>query len=354
MRPDHARVDHAGGVVAPAQAGLDDAGLDARLGQHQERRRRQRLELRRPLPVLPLDGARRLLHPIDGDGERGAADRPSVDLHALVPVDNVRREVGARAQPGGCQRGRGEAHGRGLAVRADDVDRVEPLLRALELVEQRLDALEPELHPERGERLQICVAVTRRGRRGARAARPPPARSAPACRAPPATRCAGARSTKRASASLRPARSISASAFASSCSKRGRTSSAPPGASTVTAALSIGSTSTARHSPRCFRRSRCGSPERLDERGDPCLRPPLQGERRAQRQLRDGAQLPQLHDEVEGLLAPPPPARGRVAPWPGSGQEARARTPSSPSSPQMRSVTCGSTGWARRSVERST
>ena len=34
-QPDHARVDHAGRVVAPAQARLDDAGLDAGLGEHE-------------------------------------------------------------------------------------------------------------------------------------------------------------------------------------------------------------------------------------------------------------------------------------------------------------------------------
>ena len=61
--------------------------------------------------------------------KRRRADRAAVDLHALVPADHVRREVGAGAQARRGQRGGGEAHRRRLAVRADDVDRVEPLLR---------------------------------------------------------------------------------------------------------------------------------------------------------------------------------------------------------------------------------
>ncbi len=154
---DHAGVDDARGVVAAAQTGLDDAGLDAGLREHEERGRRERLELRRPLPQLAFDGARRVLHAVERHGERGRADRAAVDLHALVPADHVRREVGARPHPRRRQRGSGEAHGRGLAVRADDVNRVEPLLRIAELGEQRRDALQPELHPERGERLQIAV-----------------------------------------------------------------------------------------------------------------------------------------------------------------------------------------------------
>src|SRR5215207_6305187 len=59
---DDARGDHTRRVMAPAEAGLGDAGLDAGLGEHEERGRCQGLELRRPLPALPLDSARRLLH----------------------------------------------------------------------------------------------------------------------------------------------------------------------------------------------------------------------------------------------------------------------------------------------------
>ena len=118
--------------MTPAQAGLDHAGLDAGLRKDEERRRRESLELRRPLAVLALDGACRVLHAVEGHRERSRADRAPVDLHALVPADHVRRRVRARPQARRHQRRSREAHGRRLAVRADGMDRVESLLGVAE------------------------------------------------------------------------------------------------------------------------------------------------------------------------------------------------------------------------------
>ena len=85
--PDDARVDDARGVVPAAETRLDDAGLDTGLGQHQERSRRESLELRGTLAERGLDGARRLLHAIERDRERGGADgRPSICTRSSQPT----------------------------------------------------------------------------------------------------------------------------------------------------------------------------------------------------------------------------------------------------------------------------
>ena len=225
------------------------------------------------------------------------------------------------------------------------------LLRSLELVEQRRDALEAELHPERGERLQIA-AVTRRRRRGGRAARPPPARSARPFRAPP--RRDGGRPLDEARV-----RELLACALDLALGLGELLLEPRP---QILGAAGRQHRAPARRPRRSRRRRATRRPAvpwltppsvstspATGASGQPCTASGARGASCA-----PARSWRRLDDEVEGLLArlarSPRRARRRRR----SGHVLRASTVVSPSSPQMRSVTCGSTGCARRRVAPST
>ena len=175
---DDRRVEHVRRVVAPAEPRLDHGHVDLARRELGQRGRREHLELRRALRVRANARERAL--------EVGVL---AVDLDPLGPAAHVRRDVRADAQAGGAEQRRAHERGRGLAVRADDVDRREPRLRLSERGEQRAHAAEAELLRPGRERLEpgdVGVAEVGGGHSGevwrCRAASARPARRSP-CRA---------------------------------------------------------------------------------------------------------------------------------------------------------------------------
>ncbi len=97
---------------------------------------REKLAVVRPHATLVVGEG---LHPDALDEARATPSRALVvaDAHALREADEVRREVGPRSQSGELEEGGDHARRRGLAVRADDVDRAEGALRMVQGREQR-------------------------------------------------------------------------------------------------------------------------------------------------------------------------------------------------------------------------
>ena len=126
----HARGEDVGRVEAAAETGLDHAHLDAGGREGDERGRRVGLELgdRLALVERAVDGLDRLGDALDRRGERLGRDLGAVDLNALAPALVVRREVRAGAHAVCLEQRRHDLRHRGLAVGADDVDRLEAVL----------------------------------------------------------------------------------------------------------------------------------------------------------------------------------------------------------------------------------
>ncbi len=95
----HRRLDHRGGVVATAEAGLDHRDLDLALGERPEGGGGEQLELG-DMVVLGervVDALRRPCRARDCGGEGGAGDVALCHLHPFGVGDQVRGEVGAGA-----------------------------------------------------------------------------------------------------------------------------------------------------------------------------------------------------------------------------------------------------------------
>ncbi len=110
----HARGDDVGGVVAPAEAGLDDGDLHAGARQLVEGGGRERLELRDAVvgPQRAVDHLGGVAGALDGGGEALGRGVLVVDAHALGEGHEVRRQVGARCA------GRGGAGSRRSCARS--------------------------------------------------------------------------------------------------------------------------------------------------------------------------------------------------------------------------------------------
>src|SRR6266516_1642180 len=108
---DDARVEDVRGVVAAAESGLDDGDAHRGRGERRQRRRGQRLELRRfePLGRGP--------HACDGGLEVRLL---AADADPLAPTAHVRRDVRADGQARVREQRLEHPHGRRLPVRADD------------------------------------------------------------------------------------------------------------------------------------------------------------------------------------------------------------------------------------------
>jgi hypothetical protein len=152
---DHGRVrsEDVGGVVAPAEPGLDHRGVDPGRGEGLEGHRRERLELgdgllgRQPEPLRRgPDGLHRVR---EGTVGQGAA----VDLDPLGPVLDVRREVGADPHPLAGQGGRRQPARRRLAVGAHHVQGRLGALGVTQGLQEQVDPLQAELHPQEVEPL---------------------------------------------------------------------------------------------------------------------------------------------------------------------------------------------------------
>ena len=133
----------------------------------------------------------------------------------------MRRQVGPGAHAVMVQQGGDHPHGRGLAVRADDVDRAEGLVRCPQRRHEPPHAVQPEAHAEQLEREQPALGrLGVHGLRGAdveagaRHSDSSSARSRSSLARSPSTTAAGAFATKPWLESFFSARAISARSVA--------------------------------------------------------------------------------------------------------------------------------------------
>ena len=132
---DDLRAEDVRGVVAAAESRLDDGDVDPRVGEREQGRRGQGLELRGSQGRGPGSD------PGGGAFEVGLL---AADADPLAPAADVRGHVRADPEPGAGQERLRHPRRRRLAVRADDVDGRVAELRVAELGEQRTHALDPE------------------------------------------------------------------------------------------------------------------------------------------------------------------------------------------------------------------
>ena len=86
---DHGRLHDVRRVQAPAQSGLERHRLCPTLGQGQQRRDREHLELRGLAGRGRQHGHERA-HALDATPQQFGGDRHALDQHALVPPEDVR------------------------------------------------------------------------------------------------------------------------------------------------------------------------------------------------------------------------------------------------------------------------
>jgi hypothetical protein len=156
-----ARVDHAGRVVAAAEAGLDDGHLHAALRHLPERGGGEQFELG-DMVVLgkrAVDALRRPAGAGDGAGEFLGGELAAAHQHALAVGDQMGREIGAGAQPMALEDRCDHARGRGLAVGAEHLDRVELALGGAQHGHHAPHPVEAEAHPEQLERAQLALGL---------------------------------------------------------------------------------------------------------------------------------------------------------------------------------------------------
>ena len=171
-----------------------------------------------------------------------------VDAHALGEGDEVRRQVGARAQAVAAQDRGGHARRRRLAVGAHDVDRLEALLRRAQRRHQPAHAVQAEAHAEELEAQQVALGLGEgHSASSSRRRRSSFSRSA-------ATSCSGALATKPSLASLASARAISPRRRSRSAARL-RSSSA---GSTSVAGADLDQAAVEGHGRRSARRRRRG------------------------------------------------------------------------------------------------
>ena len=116
---------------------------------------------RSPGSSAAVDLRRRRRGALDGGAELVGLEVAVADPDALGERGEVRREERARADAVRLQQRRGHAHRRALAVRADDVDRAEALLRRAQRGEQPAHALQAEAHAEQLEAEQMLLRPRR-------------------------------------------------------------------------------------------------------------------------------------------------------------------------------------------------
>ena len=272
------RVEHVGRVVPAAQPGLDHHDLGADCGQGDERRRRQHLELRQRLVGRRVDRrAAACSTRADGRRQHLLAERRARHLHALR---------GTRARAARCtrrRRGRAPAGWRRRTASSTSCrscrrrgSRGTRRCGSPSAVEQQPHALEPEPHPERGAGREQVLEPGHLPRQLGQARLEAldfsrPKRSARSRSS--ATTAAGARSTKRALASLACALASRRSLPRPGASSlpRSATARAPPPTSTRASPTTTGTPAgglAPRRSPgrgrpagqRCARRCAASSP----------------------------------------------------------------------------------------------
>ena len=137
----HGRAPHRGGVVAAAEADLEDRDVHPLAGEVVERQRGGRLE---HAGVQARHQRAERLHAVD---HRVLGDRLAVHANALAERDEMGRGVETHAPAVGLEhRGQHGGH-RALAVGAADLGDREALLGVAQRLEQRLDAVQAGAHP---------------------------------------------------------------------------------------------------------------------------------------------------------------------------------------------------------------
>ena len=141
---DDPGVDHVRRIQPAAEPGLDDGDVHLGLGELEQRRRGQGLELG------GAEGIRRRPHALEG-----ALDVHFLcaDLDPLAPTTHVRGRVRAGPQPFALEIGGNRPRRRRLALGADDVNRRVGALRVSELGDERAHRVEAELLRPGAERL---------------------------------------------------------------------------------------------------------------------------------------------------------------------------------------------------------
>ena len=148
---DHGGVvrQHVGRVPAAAEPRLHRHRVHARRRERPEADRGERLELGDGVPLLERQRLGGVAHVGGRRGEGGLADRGAVQLDALGPVDDVRRQVRPRPRAVPARRGgRSEPGGRGLAVRPHHVDAPGRRPAGRRARRAAPDALQAEAHPQ--------------------------------------------------------------------------------------------------------------------------------------------------------------------------------------------------------------
>jgi hypothetical protein len=121
--------DHARGVVAPADARLQNRPVYARLGKTLQRQRCFQLELRQAVGPGHFQ-------PLDALDEALLGDRQAIQKPALPKIENVRREVRPHGKACGPKETLQKRHRRAFAVGPGDVDHGELVLRIAQALQQ--------------------------------------------------------------------------------------------------------------------------------------------------------------------------------------------------------------------------
>ena len=140
------RLRGGGALVTPWPT--DDPGLG-----RGERKQLQQLLLARGHAIGEADGMigtlTRRAHLRSKSREAVSRNGPSIDLHALGDINQVRRRVKPGSQSGGLRHLCNHRGRRAFAISARDMSGAESFLRVTELMKKSLDAFETKLHRER-------------------------------------------------------------------------------------------------------------------------------------------------------------------------------------------------------------
>ncbi len=161
----HGRLHDARRVVAAAETGLDRRDIDALARHLPERGGGEQFELRHVIVLREraVDLPRGVVGARDRGREGLRAEHAPVDQDPFAVGDQVRRGVGAGAQAVTLQDRGQHPRGRGLAVRAEHLDRVERGEMIPTTPAQRghhaPHPVQPEAHPEQLERAQAALGA---------------------------------------------------------------------------------------------------------------------------------------------------------------------------------------------------
>ena len=133
------RGDDVGGIELAAHSHLAYHDVAVSAGEPGEGDGRDHLKLRGVI----RHGVRQRPHLLRHGAQRLVGDHLAVDLHPLVEPEDIGRRVQTRSVACGAQHGRQHGTGGALAVGARHMDEFQCPLRMTQLLQQRIDALQP-------------------------------------------------------------------------------------------------------------------------------------------------------------------------------------------------------------------